>query len=330
MRAVLESLQTARAQRRPARQWRLMSACMCAGVLGWALAQAASAETFQRRVPADSRGEVQIVNVSGEVQVRGWDRNEVLVDAELGARVERVDVRSEPQRTIIEVVAKAGGQGASDLTVHVPTESSLTIRSVSADQSVENVHGAQRLQAVSGSISTELWRHELEARTVSGEVSVRGRAGSTGDGQRSPGGEDDSGAGLLRVTTVSGGMRLDQVGAELELNTVAGNIEVTADRLRRGRIKTTNGDVDLTTGLAPEARLDAEAINGELRLHLRGAVDASFEVETFNGRIDNCFGPEPQRTREFAPGRELRFKEGDGRGLVRIKTLNGGIEICKK
>ena len=70
--------------------------------------------------------------------------------------------------------------------------------------------------------------------------------------------------------------------------------------------------------------------NGELRLHLRGAIDAMFDVETFNGQIDNCFGPEPQRAREFAPGSELRFKEGDGSALVRVKTLNGGVEICKK
>jgi hypothetical protein len=36
------------------------------------------------------------------------------------------------------------------------------------------------------------------------------------------------------------------------------------------------------------------------------------------------------RTSEYAPGTELRFREGQGMGRVRIKTLNGDISICNK
>ena len=47
------------------------------------LAQAAGAEEIQKRAQADPRGQVVIVNVAGDVQVTGWDRNEVQVSAEL-------------------------------------------------------------------------------------------------------------------------------------------------------------------------------------------------------------------------------------------------------
>ena len=62
---------------------------------------------------------------------------------------------------------------------------------------------------------------------------------------------------------------------------------------------------------------------------LRQPIDAEFDIETFNGEIDNCFGPKSVRTHEFAPGNALRFKEGAGSARVRVKTLNGGVEICK-
>lgn len=294
--------------------------CLWTGValcVALALARPAAAETFEQRVPADARGEVRIVNVAGEVQVRGWDRNEVLVQAQLGARVERVEVGSQAQRTTVEVVLpKSGGRGAAELMVQVPRASSLVVRTVSADQRIENVRGAQRLQAVSGSIASELWESDLEARTVSGTLTVRGRAAGEG--------------GPVRLATVSGSMRLEDLGAQVELSTVSGDMDLTAARLERARFKTTNGDLDLRAGLAPQARVDAEAINGEIALHLRGAVDAMFEIETFQGDIDSCFGPQPQRAREFGPGRELRFKAGEGSGQVRIKTLNGDVEICRE
>ena len=59
-------------------------------------------------------------------------------------------------------------------------------------------------------------------------------------------------------------------------------------------------------------------------------MNAEFDIETFNGDIDNCFGPKSRRTREYAPGNELQFSEGAPGARVRIKTLNGGVEICKK
>ena len=40
--------------------------------------------TFDKTVPAEARGTVEISNVSGEIEVSGWDRPEVSVRAELG------------------------------------------------------------------------------------------------------------------------------------------------------------------------------------------------------------------------------------------------------
>jgi hypothetical protein len=281
-----------------------------------ALAQPAGADTIERRSPADPRGAVEIVNVSGEVQVSGWDKPEILVSAETGSSIEQLEIKSEGPRTLIKVVLPKGRStsGPADLSVRIPRDSSLSVNTISASQTIDNVRGAQRLQAVSGSINTQAWAGDFEAKTVSGDLTVKGHGG----------------AGLARATTVSGDMILHNMVNELEINTVSGDMEVTAEQLSRARIKTTNGDVDLITTLMRDARIEAEAINGELRFQLRGLIDAEFDIETFNGDIDNCFGPEPRRTREFAPGNELRFKQGEGNGRVRIKTLNGAVSLCKK
>ena len=192
------------------------------------LAQAARADEVEKSAQADPRGEVVIGNVAGEVQVTGWDRNEVHVRADLDDEVQRLDFKTSGARTTIEVVLPKGRsyQGSTDLVVQVPRNSSLVINTVSADQTIEQVRGFQKLQAVSGSINTQIYAGECEATTVSGEVTVRA---------------NDVGA-PLRVNTVSGDVRLMGGTRELDLSTVSGDLEVRTAQLGRARIKTTNAD----------------------------------------------------------------------------------------
>lgn len=273
----------------------------------------ASAESVQRSIPAEPRGEVEIVNISGDLQVRGWDRPEVRINGDLGDGVDRLDVQSSKGRVMINVVVREQHGGSTDLIVEIPRDSALVTKTVSADQTIADVRGAQRLQAVSGSISTQAWGEELRIKTISGEVTVSGRKVS----------------GNTSVNTVSGDVNLSDIAGELNLETVTGDMHVRMPTLTRARIQTTNGELRLHAALSADANLDAEAINGDLSFMLRSPINAEFDVETFNGEIDNCFGPKAVRTREFAPGNALRFKEGSGGARVRVKTLNGGVEICR-
>lgn len=280
-------------------------------------AGAAHAEEVTKKGPANSKGEVEIVNVAGSVEVVAWERAEVEVHADLGSGVERLDFKTEGAHTLVKVVLPrmSGSSGSSDLVVKIPRDSSINVNTVSADQRISGVRGTQRLQAVSGSVETEFGPGDLEVKTVSGSISARSLDGK----------------GSVRATSISGDVQLDKIGPELDLNTVSGDMTVRfSDRLERARIKTTNGDLDLTGALGKEARVDAEAINGDMRFTFRGDVNAEFDIETFNGDIENCFGPKSRRTREYGPGNELRFTQGKGGASVRVKTLNGAVEICQR
>ena len=64
-----------------------------------ALAQTAINETR----PLDARGRVDISNIKGRIEVRGWERNEVQVTGTLGKGVERLDIESSGGQVSIEV-----------------------------------------------------------------------------------------------------------------------------------------------------------------------------------------------------------------------------------
>jgi len=272
------------------------------------------AATVERSLPATAQGSVSIVNVAGEVKVEGWKQPEVKVSADLGAGVEKLLFENQDDEIVIKVVLPRGGasSGASRLRIRIPEGSKLSINTVSADQTVAGVRGSQRLQAVSGDIVSEQWTEELRIKSISGDVVV--------EGHEKPARTD--------VQTVSGDVRLEQLAGEINLQTTSGDMQLSMSELARGTIRTTNGDVRLRTRLAREARLEAEAFNGDVRLLFRDRIDADFDIETFNGDIESCFGPKPVRTREFAPGNALRFKQGEGNARVRVKTFNGTVEVC--
>jgi DUF4097 and DUF4098 domain-containing protein YvlB len=136
--------------------------------------------------------------------------------------------------------------------------------------------------------------------------------------------------GLVSITTVSGDVRANRVAGEVNGSTVSGDFTLGIGEMTRSRLRSTSGDLAVTGQLAADARVDIESISGDVKLELTGPLGAEFEVSSFNGEIRNCFGPKPVRTSEYAPGREWRHKEGSGSARVRIKTLNGDVGVCRK
>ena len=262
---------------------------------------------------AHPRGQVEISNVSGLVEVTGWDREQVQVKGKLGRGSERLIFEPDGERTFIKVEVPRSGHNISgyDLRVMVPEGSRVTVTAVSADIEVRNVLGALRIQSVSGDVDLEVFEEDAEAKTVSGDMTVRGHDKSS----------------LLTVTSVSGDSEVSGIRGELVAQSVTGSMDINGREISRARLRTTNGDIDLDLSFAPGARLDMEAINGDLSLDILGELNAEFDIETFNGSIDNAFGPKPVRTSKYTPGQDLRFTEGDGDARIRIKTLNGGINL---
>src|SRR5258708_21646577 len=98
-----------------------------------AAACASGDRTFERQVPAEAHGVVDISNVSGTVVVTGWDRPEVSVRADLHAGVERVDLSTDHRRTTVQVVVPHSGHGgAAAPPAQGPTDNWLSKPSTAA------------------------------------------------------------------------------------------------------------------------------------------------------------------------------------------------------
>ena len=280
-----------------------------------AAACASGDKTFERQVPAEARGVVDISNVGGRIDVTGWDRPEVSVRAELGESVERVDVNSDHGRTTIKVVLPHHSErdGDAHLHVQVPKDSELTVSAVSADVTTAGVTGVQRLNTVSGDIAAELAGSDLELKTVSGDVKLKGH------GQPA----------RLHMSTVSGDVHLEHGAGDLEAGTVSGTRVVSLDSTRSVRARTTSGDVHFEGKLARGADFDATSVSGDLNVRASAEGGYAYEISTFSGDISNCFNATPSEHGHM-PGHTLQGTRGDGAGHMRLKTMSGDVQLCDR
>ena len=276
----------------------------------------AESESIERKIAADATGEVVISNVSGQIDVRGWDRNEVQVTGHLGRGVERLDLETSGGRTVVKVVLPRGSShdGDADIEVSVPKGSSVEVSAVSADVSSRGVLGTQRLKSVSGEVTADIAGDESEVRSVSGDVTVRGSGKSLS----------------LRVSSVSGSLDITNSAGKLDVVTVSGDARVQVGEASDLRGRTTSGSLEVSGKLTRDARVDVEGVSGDITLRVSAPGGISTEIESFSGDINGCLAENVERVSKYGPGVRLNTRTVEAGARVRAKTLSGDIEICDR
>jgi DUF4097 and DUF4098 domain-containing protein YvlB len=116
--------------------------------------------------------------------------------------------------------------------------------------------------------------------------------------------------GTVKASTVNGGLEVENLSADVGLETVNGTIVA---------------DFDV---LGADQRVDADAVNGRIEIRLPADASARVTAETVNGSIDaDDFGLEPEKG--FV-GRDLSGDIGGGDARISLDTVNGSIEITRK
>ena len=296
---------------------RLLPAAVALSASAWVWGSD-TATTFEREVAAQAHGVVNISNVNGTIDVTGWDRAAVSVKAELASDVDHVEVTSSGDHTVVRVQLRPNshdwGHEETHLRVQVPKDSSLEVSGVSAGVTTAGVLGGQRLKTVSGDIRAEIGPADIEVKSVSGSLKLRGK------GQPAK----------LHISTVSGDLELKHAAGDLEATTVSGEITADLQSAHSVRMRSTSGDINFEGRLLRGADFDAQSVNGDLKV--RGAFEDGFqyEIQSLTGDISNCFNAKAERTSEYGPGEKLNGTRGGGSGHIRLKTMSGEIELCDR
>lgn len=296
----------------------IRNAWLAAAVLAAAVPPAMAQQQITKRATVAADATVEVSNVQGTVTITAWDKNEVELVAELESSKDELEFEATDRHVRIEVDREKGNYGRdhedATLTLRVPKGARLIVDTVSADIGVTGARGEQTLESVSGEVRTQAFDAAVKATSVSGDVTVTGNGGKAAVTT-----ENVSGSSV--VTGVRGSYRGEVVSGEITASVAAANhLEVSS----------VSGEIDIQAELTPAARVEMGSVSGTVTLRIKPPVNAEFDIESFSGDIENCFGQKPRDTSKYTPGSELNFTQGSGGARVEIETLSGEITICDR
>ena len=225
-----------------------------------------SKESFHRSSAFEANGEVSLENINGDIDVRTWDKNEILIEGEKSAKTDeelkRIDLVMEvsPARAMIRVkLPKRSGGMFSGNTIRAAVRFQITVPRNAVLSKISTVNSSVRIDGASGSV---------------------------------------------HATSVNGGVKAEHLGGNAHLETVNGTVAATFDRIvpqQKLSLESVNGRVNVKLPADAGVQFKASVVNGHVdcdfpiesastkrRKNLSGKIGdgrASLEVTTVNGSV---------------------------------------------
>ena len=260
----------------------------------------------ERRFTVTGTPNLSITTFDGAIEVRSWDKSEVLVEIEKRAvdkvAAEAIDVRVEQagDRVTIEVRKPSGAQPvfgfrppSARVVASVPRQCNLSARSGDGSITIGRITGKVELNTGDG--------------TVRGTEIV----------------------GSLRAHTGDGTLRFDDMDGTVDIESGDGGARVNG-KLQAVRIRTGDGGVEVRAedGSAMTEEWEIRTGDGTMRVELPGGFAADLDAATGDGTVRVRGFGEPTGVRgEDGDRRELRRPIGNGGKTLRLRADSGSISV---
>lgn len=260
--------------------------------------------------------DLKLRTFDGSIQVRSWDRDEVLVE---------IERRGPDQATAEELVVNSSQQG-NQIVVEAPSP---------RRQRAHVTFGQWVSQSVNLTVTAPR-RLMLEARTGDGLIEADDLEGrvelSSGDGRIVA----SRIAGELNAHTGDGSIHIDEASGQVDADSGDGSIEV-AGTLHGLLARTGDGAIRVEAEEGSVMKSDWRITTGDGRISLRvpDGFDADVDASTGDGtvEIEGVTGPraeaEPGSDAGDSERRSVVGRLGAGGRSLRLRTGDGGITVSR-
>ncbi len=207
--------------------------------------QAEVRQEFHKTVPLAANGTVSLDNVNGGVEITGWNRNEVQIDAVKTAsdqqKLDNLTIDVNAGGNSVEIKTKYpehlfnNNPGSVQYTLHVPEHARI-----------------EKINLVNGSLTARKLTGEINANLVNGKVKASDLIG-----------EAD-------LATVNGS--IDAIYNSLK-------------DVREIKLKSVNGSVNLTLPPSPNADVDASVVNGSITTEFPLTIKGHLVGKSMSGTL---------------------------------------------
>jgi DUF4097 and DUF4098 domain-containing protein YvlB len=262
----------------------------------------ASAHHVEKHFTVVGRPVVTIHNSNGRIQVKSWNKSEVMFTADHATantevESEQVDSRIEIGTRVLNAAARSADLQA-DYTVTVPEETALEIRTDSGSISVASVHG------------------NLTFDTLAADVNLQ-----------------DVG-GVVMVTTADGSIVCSRCdGASFKAETVGGNVQILQPVMDKITVHTTAGNIFFDGEFLRHGIYIMKSDTGNTEVHYGAASSFDLKATSLHGSVISqvSFQPDQHGKKENSPkfpgSKSLFGTVGKGTAKVDLQSFSGTIKI---
>ena len=296
----------------PAAPATLLAALWLSGLLAGQVHADTLEQSFE--VKPDVRVEIELL--SGKIELRAIDANEVRVRA--NGELE-IDGSRSGRRVSIRAPSSGwrpwAGGASVDLEIELPRNSRITARTTNGKIKAEGVAGELVLHSANGEIEVKGAPEEAYLETMNAAIKFEGEHSE------------------VVAKTLNGEIELRGVTGAVEASTLSGRIRVEGDAIERAELRTMSGEIELDSSLAQGARVEAKTYSGRVRLRLPEDTSARFDVQSFSGGIQSDFPSQLFDVEDnhggwrHGPGHRRSFVIGGGDARVSIESFSGGVKI---
>ncbi len=301
-------------------------------------------ETFAKTESLARDGKVEIRNISGDVEVKTWDRDEVKIDAIKTSRASSMETAKENAAKVkIEVTRENGVlkigtiypkpsiknlNVSVDYKVIIPSQATINAKSVSGDVSLEKIGGKATADTTSGNVTVMGAENGANAETVSGDVDVADV--QNGVYCKTASGNIDAKdiTGNADLACVSGDVTAENIRGSVEADTVSGSVRLMgisdADVVKG---KTMSGNTIYHGDISSTGRYDLEAHSGNVEITIPSGSAFDLTASTFSGTIKTEF--EIMMSGKLSKKKISGSVNGGGADM-KLKTFSGNIILKKK
>jgi len=261
----------------------------------------AQARHFEKHFPVTSKPVITVRNPSGNIQVKAWNKPEVMIATDYAS--DKLQIASEQAGDRIEVETQIVGQNPSadelkaNYVVSVPEEAELQVRTDSGDVNVDSVHGNMTFDTVGAN---------LQLSDVEGYVIIKSIDGSLVCTRC---------AGSLDATSISGSFQLIQPSMDsVRVQTSSGNILFDGNFLRRGIYILKNYSGTIEVRFSPSDSFDVTANSLYGKVYNEAPVKPDLHGNTRPPRYSNA----------------LFGSVNEGNAKVELSSFSGTIKILKR
>jgi DUF4097 and DUF4098 domain-containing protein YvlB len=268
------------------------------------LASSAGAQTrrFERHFTVQGKPLVSVQNATGRIQVRAWDKQEVMIVGQRASTNVEVDTEQVGNRIEIATRATSGNANSdglrADYDISVPVESELQVRSDSGNVTVDSVHGDMSFDTVAA---------DLALQDVEGYLVVKSIGGST------------------ICTRCSG---------RLEATSISGNFQLLQPTMDNVRVQTSSGNIFFDGSFMNRGIYVLRNYSGTIEVRFSSSDSFDVRATSLYGNVINQAPVVPDRHNMPAPrsgmAKSLFGTMNDGRAKVELSSFNGTIKISKR